>query len=208
MTHPAEAWHDAEEDAEAVARVLTTLDPAEWTVYRDVRWPTREFASLDHVVVGPKGVFVIDSLKWSGRLTVANEQVRLNGSVRDSELVGAGEAAAAVTALVGFGARDVQPVLCFVREEWLTGTARDVLVCSTANLDTMLLGRSARLRPEQIRVANRGLAEWQRASDRSSRPTVVAPVTPLSGRTVPLSLVILGVALLAVLVLGVLLLGA
>lgn len=208
MTHPAETWHDAEADAEAVARVLATLDPAEWTVYRDVRWPTREFASIDHVVVGPKGVFVIDSLGWSGRVNVANDQVRLNGCIRDSELVGAGEAAAALTELIGLGLRDVQPVLCFVREEWLTGNARDVLVCSTANLDTMLLGRSARLRPAQIRAANHGLDLWQRASGRSARPTLAASATPMSGRTVPLSLVILGVALLAVLVLVVLLLGA
>ena len=208
MTHPAETWHDAEADAEAVARVLATLDSAEWTVHRDVRWPTREFASIDHGVVGPKGVFVIDSLGWSGRVNVANDQIRLNGCIRDSELVGAGEAAAAVTELIGLGVRDVQPVLCFVREEWLTGTARDVLVCSTSNLDTMLLGRSARLRPAQIRAANHGLDLWQRASERSVRPTLAASVTPMSGRTVPLSLVIVGAALLAVLVLGVLLLGA
>ena len=208
MTHPAETWPDAEADAEAVARVLATLDPAEWTVYRDVRWPTREFASLDHVVVGRKGVFVIDSLNWSGRLSVANDQVRLNGTVRDSELVGAVEAAAALTELVGLGARDVQPVLCFVREEWLTGSARDVLVCSTANLDTMLLGRSARLCPEQIRTANHGVGQWQQASDGPASPTLsVTPATE-SGPSVPLSVVLVGVALLALLVLVVLLVGA
>ncbi len=207
MTHPAETWPDAEADAEAVARVLATLDAAEWTVYRDVRWPTREFASLDHVVVGPKGVFVIDSLSWSGRLSVANDQVRLNGIIRDSELVGAVEAAAALTELIGLGAHDVQPVLCFVREEWLTGTARDVLVCSTANLDTMLLGRSARLCPEQIRTANHGLGRWQQASDRPARPTLAATPTTVSG-PVPLAGVLVGVALLALFVLVVLLLGA
>ena len=145
MNHPAETWHDAVADAEAVARVLATLDPAEWTVFRDVRWPTREFASLDHVVVGRKGVFVIDSLGWSGRVNVAQDQIRLNGCVRDSELGGAVEAAAAVADLLGStDEREVQPVLCFVRDEWLTGRARGVLVCSTSNLDSMLLGRSTR----------------------------------------------------------------
>ena len=161
MTHPAETWHDAVADADAVARVLATLDPAEWTIYRDVRWPTREFASLDHVVVGPKGVFVIDSLGWSGRVNVAKDQVRLNGYVRDSELVGAVEAAADIAELLAsVDPCEVQPVLCFVREEWLTGTARGVLVCSTANLDSMMRGRSSRLRPERLRAITRQLDRY------------------------------------------------
>ena len=201
MNHPAETWHDAVADAEAVARVLATLDPAEWTVYRDVRWPTREFASLDHVVVGRKGVFVIDSLGWSGRVHVAQDQVRLNGCVRDSELGGAVEAAAAVVELLGStDEREVQPVLCFVRDEWLTGTARGVLVCSTSNLGSMLLGRSLRLRPERVRAITRTLDRQDSGHPRpTARPTVVPspPAAAPGRRTVPASVVVAGTLMIA-----------
>lgn len=213
MTQPAETWQPTEADAEAVARVLATLDPAEWTVYRDVRWPTREFASLDHVVVGPKGVFVIDSLGWSGRVNVAQDQLRVNGAVRDSELVGAAEAASALTRLIGsLDARHVQPVLCLVRDEWLTGTARGVLVCSTANLAAMLLGRSSHLRADQLRSANRQLERWWHESERPASRAVVAPVfapvsTPATRRASPVLWLVLGAALVAVLAICVMTLG-
>ena len=203
MNHPAETWHDAVADAEAVARVLATLDPAEWTVYRDVRWPTREFASIDHVVAGRKGVFVIDSLGWSGRVHVAKDQVRLNGSVRESELGGVVEAAAAVAELLGSkDEREVQPVLCFVRDEWLTGRARGALICSTSNLDSMLLGRSLRLRPERVRAITRELDRHDGISPRGqARPTVVASrLAAADGRrTVPASVVAVGLAMITLL---------
>ena len=204
MNHPAETWHDAVADAEAVARVLATLDPAEWTVYRDVRWPTREFASLDHVVVGRKGVFVIDSLGWSGRVNVAQDQVRLNGCVRDSELGGAVEAGAAVAELLGStDEREVQPVLCFVRDEWLTGTARGVLVCSTSNLGSMLLGRSLRLRPERVRAITRELDRHDSVNTSPRWPgrpwSRAPPAAATDRRTVPVSVVVAGMLMIALL---------
>jgi hypothetical protein len=204
MTHPAETWHDAVADADAVARVLATLDPAEWTIYRDVRWPTREFASLDHVVVGPKGVFVIDSLGWSGRVNVAKDQVRLNGYVRDSELVGAVEAAADIAELLAsVDPCEVQPVLCFVREEWLTGTARGVLVCSTANLDSMMRGRSSRLRPERLRAITRQLDRYDAVNGGTVvRTTAIRAVAAAetNRRTAPAALVISVAVMLVVLI--------
>ena len=203
MNHPAGTWHDAVADAEAVARVLATLDPAEWTVFRDVRWPTREFASLDHVVVGRKGVFVIDALGWSGRVNVAQDRLRLNGGARDSELGGAVEAGAAVAELLGStDEREVQPVLCFVRDEWLTGTARGVLVCSTSNLESMLLGRSLRLRPDRVRAITRELERHDSMNSRPvARPTVVPapPVVVADRRTVPVSVVVAGMLMIALL---------
>ena len=203
MNHPAETWHDAVADADAVAEVLATLDPAEWTVHRDVRWPTREFASIDHVVVGRKGVFVIDSLGWSGRVHVAQDQVRLNGCVRESELGGVVEAAAAVADLLGSNdEREVQPVLCFVRDEWLTGRARGALVCSTSNLDSMLLGRSLRLGAERVRAITRELDRHDGTSPRiQARPTIVSsrPAAPAERRTVPVSVVLVGLAMITLL---------
>ena len=54
---------------DATAQILSTLPPS-WTALHDVKWPGRRFANIDHIVVGPAGVFVVDSKNWSGRVTV------------------------------------------------------------------------------------------------------------------------------------------
>ena len=46
---------------EATGRALAGLDGSEWTVLHDVRWPGRKKAKLEHVVIGPGGVFVVDT---------------------------------------------------------------------------------------------------------------------------------------------------
>ena len=45
----------------------------------------------------------------------------------------------------------LHPVLCFVRDEPVTGWARDVMVCSTATLEQMLLSRPASFVPMRVR---------------------------------------------------------
>ena len=53
------------------AEALAALGP-EWVVLHDQRWPGRRLANIDHVVIGPGGIFVIDSKNWSGDLRVAD----------------------------------------------------------------------------------------------------------------------------------------
>lgn len=55
---------------EGTAARLAALPNDQFTVFHDVRWPRRRYANFDHVVVGPDGVFVIDSKNWSGRIKV------------------------------------------------------------------------------------------------------------------------------------------
>lgn len=49
----------------AVARVLANF-PADFHVINDLSTP---FGNLDHVVIGPTGVFVIDAKNWRGIVT-------------------------------------------------------------------------------------------------------------------------------------------
>jgi hypothetical protein len=44
----------------------------------------------------------------------------------------------------------VHPVLCFVRDDELSGWARDVMVCSTSNLVPMLMSRPAVIAADQV----------------------------------------------------------
>src|SRR3954451_22984127 len=92
----------------------------------------RPRANIDHVAVGPGGVFVIDSKNWSGSIAVRDDVLTQNGRRRESTVVGAGQAALAIASVLG----DVPAtgVLCFVGDETVTGSARDVMVCSTSTL--------------------------------------------------------------------------
>ena len=52
----------------ATADALAGLDSQDWVVMHDLAWPGRARANIDHVVVGPPGVFAIDTKNWSGRV--------------------------------------------------------------------------------------------------------------------------------------------
>jgi hypothetical protein len=62
------AWAAAAEGRRRTERVLRTLDPTEWQVIDDVGVP--HGGHVDHVVVGPGGIYVLDSKAWRGEVTV------------------------------------------------------------------------------------------------------------------------------------------
>lgn len=158
LVKSAEQYERGADGEEATARALATLPSAEWTVFHDVRWPGRKLANVDHVAVGPGGIFVIDSKNWSGRIEVKESVLRQNGYQRETTVVGAAEAAIAVSLVTpDLPGRLAVPVLCFVRDETVVGWARDVMVCSTSNIAEMLLSRPPVLDEETRRKICLGL---------------------------------------------------
>lgn len=149
LQRSAALWEQGAEGEVAVARALAEL-PDGWVVLHDLAWPGRQRANLDHVVVGPGGVFVVDAKNWSGRVEVREQVLRQNGRQREDAVVSAAEAAIALQSIVPPPAYCMS-VLCFVRDEPMTGWARDVMVCSTNNLTTMLLSRPPVLGAEDVR---------------------------------------------------------
>lgn len=138
----------------ATADALAGLDSQDWVVMHDLAWPGRARANIDHVVVGPAGVFAIDTKNWSGRVEVRDHQLRQNGRQREASVSGAAEAGLALTRIVSSttGAA-VTPVLCFHQDASVAGWARDVMVCATSNVVEMLRSRPMVLSPEQVRQA-------------------------------------------------------
>ena len=66
----AERGHDAETLVRQVTGRAQLLEPLErhgWAVLHDLAVPRRQ-ANIDHLVIGPGGVFVIDSKQYRGRL--------------------------------------------------------------------------------------------------------------------------------------------
>lgn len=126
------------EGEELIARKLSFL-PAPHAVFNDFQLDDKG-PSFDHVVIGPAGLFVIETKNWAGEITFRNGQVFYNGAAPSRPPIRqVKEAAAALLDhLAAAQCPDipVQPVLCFVNNE---PTDKDsniggVRICTGENL--------------------------------------------------------------------------
>jgi len=177
LQRSAELWERGADGEQATAEALSALPRERWTVFHDVRWPGRRYANIDHVAVGPGGVFVIDSKNWTGSIAVRDHVLRQNGRSRETTVAAAADAAIAVAAITAsVPPQQVQSVLCFVRDEPVTGWARDVVVCTTGNIAQMLLTRPAVLDDAQVRQAALELDVSLREATAPASPSLPRPV--------------------------------
>ena len=161
-------------DTSAV-EALGALSLRGWVVLRDRTLPSRRGGTLDHVLVGPGGVFVIARTKWPGPVAVVAGVLHLGGRPHERELLELVEASADVFALV----RDVRvnPVFCIERHQPLTGSVRNVMLCSSSNVEEILTSRPAVLGPEQVQQVAEVLA--------SRLPPAPAPAATESDAAAP-----------------------
>lgn len=148
LQRSAALWEQGAAGEVEVAKALEALPPG-WVVLHDLAWPGRPKANIDHVVIGPSGVFVVDAKNWSGTVEVRGHVLRQNGRQREQAVSSAAEAAIALQHVVP----DSHPcfaVLCFVGDKALSGWVRDVVVCSTDNLVAMLTSRPVVLDSAQL----------------------------------------------------------
>ncbi len=128
---------------EETARVLACL-PAGYHVFHGLTLPGSGMAGdIDHAAVSPTGVFVMETLNWSGSATIAGGRLLYDGSQPDRDPVDrARRSAAALRGHLQAGgvAADVQPVLCLPH----AALAKDVegvggvIVCRQAALPRVL----------------------------------------------------------------------
>lgn len=133
-------------DEAEVASALRRL-PEGWHAFHDVPWPGRPGIRIDHVVIGPAGVFVVEAESWDGRIEVRDDVLLQDGVSREQAVDLAARAAIAVQRLVP---GRCFPVICFAGAP-LSGWARDVLVCSSPTIQLKLLSLPHRLGPDDVR---------------------------------------------------------
>ncbi len=134
---------------------LEQLDDETWTVVKDLQWPGGRYGHVDHVVVGPSGVYVVDTKIWSADVTVIGGKLRHEDHVQDSLIAALNEAAAAVALLTpGVPQRLVRPVVAVAGAEYLDTHAGGVLVCSIDQLVPALESRPHSMSLHQITIAS------------------------------------------------------
>lgn len=124
-SQPTKAWKVGAEGEQRVAEVMATATGVE--VLHDRRVPGSR-ANIDHIVVGPGGVFVVDAKKYTGAIEVRDlgglfrldERLYVNGRDRTSVVDGVlGQIEVVRTALGdAFPGVEVRGVLCFIGCGW------------------------------------------------------------------------------------------
>ncbi|WP_206065021.1 nuclease-related domain-containing protein [Nocardioides sp. JQ2195] len=164
----AERYERGADGEQATAEALEPLVAHGWVVRHDLAWPGRPRANIDHVLIGPGGVFVIDTKNWSGEVDVRSQVLRQNGSARQGAVTSVAEAADAVSAAIG--GVTATGVLCFTgdrpRGEWV----QDVLVCSTSGIAELLAARPLVLDADEVdNLVRRAVITLPLATDHRAR---------------------------------------
>ncbi|MFL6022436.1 MAG: nuclease-related domain-containing protein, partial [Marmoricola sp.] len=105
----------------------------------DVAVPGDVEVPIDHVLAGPSGVYVINTISGSGALRMDENSLLVAGTSQYAHIE---DVAAAALALRGaIGGRPVVPILCFQRSDEVAGVVSKVAVCSTENILELLNGQ-------------------------------------------------------------------
>lgn len=167
----------------ATARALAGLADVGCELLHDRRWPGTRTGNLDHLVVGPGGVFVVDTKCWRGELTIHSGSLYQDQACRDDEVAKVCDQARALEAIlveVGLAPLEIVPVLCFVGRDELRARIGRAHLVVPEHLEQLVVGRGRRLSEDQVRtiVARLDRACPSSPSDGRRRQVEVAPVVP------------------------------
>jgi hypothetical protein len=197
-------------------RALMALPPT-YHIFHGLK-TARSGSDIDHVVIGPSGIWVVDTKDWSGVAEVRDGDLKCGRYSRANHVDSVQRQATLVRERLGF---DAAPMLCFVgelrpRPAMMIGRVRLVTVDSIAahiRAGTITMGeddlrtaidraRSWKERPQQFAAKPAppvATAPTRRGARSSARPPVVAPpdLTPPNLRRTsgPSTLKRLGLAL-------------
>lgn len=164
--------NDQRQATEAGLDLLRVLG---WMVVHDVVVPGPAGRVVDHVLAGPSGVYVVNTVSADGALVVREDLLVCGNADMSAELAEVTTAAEDLRQVVG--GRPVAPLLCFVRGEEFTSFVAGAAVCSTENVLDVLTSQKALLDGTTQAAIARSLTQALTAADgpRIAPPPVPAP---------------------------------
>ena len=148
------AWFKGARGEEQIAFLLAGL-PSGWHVFHDFSLP--QGVRADHVVVGPVGIFVIETKFWQGEVRLLeNGQILVNGQKpsrppldqarRQGQLFSEWYERSNGQGITAF------PILCFAGETFAQESQKwdGVLVCNASRLVSLLQGWQGHLSNETV----------------------------------------------------------
>jgi hypothetical protein len=184
-------WDSAAASEREVADRLSQLIPHGWYLLHDVHWPGRPKANLDHVLVGPGGVVVVDSKNWTGEVRVSSGVLWQGRYSRTQSVEGALAQCAAVTSVLAPAHRRfARPLICMAAQPDLFGiTSSDVAVAGMDRVVDVVLALPEVLDQQAVvgLYAQLGeqLTQEQDGGMPVARPVVVRPAVGRPAGRVP-----------------------
>jgi hypothetical protein len=166
------AWARGAAGERGVGRWLDKISRPDVIVLHDHRIP-KSRSNIDHIVVGPRGVFVIDAKSYKGRVAKRDKGGRLRADIRlyvgsrdCSRLIkGMAKQVAAVEDvagdLVAEARAPITPMLCFLDAEWgifSNGLLIDGVPVVWPRRAIKMVAERGHLTPEQVEGLARRLA--------------------------------------------------
>ena len=145
-----ESFYKGARGEERVAGILRDL-PASYHVFNDF---VAGRAHVDHVVVGPAGVFAVETKDWRGEVTVEEGHVLLNGQLPDRAPLAQvlREAKDVKNALAAAGwSGDVTPVLAFASDTFKAHVAevQGAVVINSSELNGCFVNARVTMMPAE-----------------------------------------------------------
>lgn len=145
------AWWKGANGARVTARWLGRL-PDGWHVFHEVPAGERG-ATIDHVVIGPGGVFTVNTKNVTGKLWVGSTGIRHNGHRTDFLSTATGQARRASRLLSTALGRlvPVRSVLAILADEWtITEEPAEVLVRGPRGAKNLMLSQPVVLSMREV----------------------------------------------------------
>ncbi len=161
MPHPIQKWGDGAEAERDTARRLANLPEGEWHVWHDLGG---KYGNLDHLVIGPAGVFAMDTKAWWGQtltfenrqpiLTARHQPERGNRWAKVPSAAGAAAAtqSKALRALAGASVRVWPVVVAWADTERVATETGGVTYVRGESVDQWLLALPRALTPDAVRT--------------------------------------------------------
>lgn len=150
------AWQIGAGGEVRTGRLLAPLEADGFRILHDRKIPRARSANIDHIVLGPPGVFVVETKSYSGSLQIRGDEIfvagrRKNGWIDEvnREALAVQTALAAELAALGL---TVQPVICVHRADlpWFKSEVRGVRVVSGKDLISRLSKADPVLPPADV----------------------------------------------------------
>ncbi|MCU1515877.1 MAG: nuclease [Pseudarthrobacter sp.] len=184
------SWDAGAVGERIVADRLSQLLAHGWFLLHDVHWPGRPKANLDHVLVGPGGVVVVDAKNWTGDVSVSGGVLWQGRFARTQSVEGAlAQCAAIASVLAPAHRRFVRPLICLAGQPDLFAiTNADVAVAGADRIVDGVLALPPVLDQQAVAGLYSYLAELLTQEPAAESPALKSltahrvVVTPSTGR--------------------------